>query len=836
MIELKKKGDIMAGNKKTIHLIGHAHIDPVWLWRWTEGYTEVRSTFWSVIQLMKEYPELKFTAGNSCYYEWIKNSEPDLFKEIKKRVDEGRWEITGGFYVEPDCNLPCGESFVRHGLYSQRFFQKNFNKKPEIAFVPDSFGHAGSLPQILRKLGIKYYVYMRPCPEKEKKYSEGTTFLWTSLDGSSIVASVIPMSYGGEFEEVAEKIRSIDKYPYWNENQQDFLCFFGVCNHGGGPTRKTLENIKNLQKGVKRYEINFSTLSNYFNNIIEQYKKLPVLMDELQHHARGCYSVLSGIKKFNRQLEHKILTAERVATAGWLLKEVDYPDSVFEAIWKDLLFNQFHDILAGTSIKEAYQDAYDQMGAGRHRADVIINQTLQKIARSINTQGEGNAIVVINPLPWTVKQPVVVSEIISRGLNNGNVELVDDTQSCCSIQPIQSSRPGSKKYVFIAEVPSMGYRVYFAREECFEHKEIHKLKIKPHSSPHPPIVDSRHIENDFWNVEFDNLRGGICRLFDKVNKIDVIKWMGLPIPLVDSSDTWSHDVTEYRVEAGKFTLTDMYIKEQGEVLASLVQEFLYNQSKIIQEVILYKDIEAIDINLRILWLEKYTVLKWMTETNILNGIATYEVPYGVQSRPCNGEEEVGQQWIDLSGYIGEKEYGLAIITDSNYAYDVKDNIMRVTLLRSPAYAHHEPDRFSTTGNYPIVDQGWHEMRLRVMPHIGSWQNTRVVKSAWELNVPLIGQYEHSHPGKRGLSATLLGTEAENVLITVVKKSEEGNDLIIRAYETHGRETNTNLHLTFAQMVYPVHFAPFEIKTIRVNLDKKKFVITNLLEEVEDEKV
>ncbi len=825
----------MKSKRKKIHLIGHAHIDPVWLWRWTEGYTEVRSTFQSVINLMKEFPELRFTAGNSCFYEWIKNAEPELFNEIKKRVEEGRWEITGGFYVEPDCNLTSGESFVRHGLYSQRFFQKHFKRKPKIAFLPDSFGHAGTLPQILSKLGIQYYVYMRPCPEKERDYPDGTTFRWFSNDGASIIASVIPMSYGGEYEEVIDKINKIEKYPYWNDDQDEFLCFFGVCNHGGGPTRTTVENIKKHRKKISKYELKFSTIKEYFEGLLKTKQNLPIIKDELQHHARGCYSVLSEIKKLNRQIEHRILTAERFATAGWLLKEVDYPEEIFEAIWKDLLFNQFHDILAGTSIKEAYPDVRDQLGASRHRADIVINQTLQKIAKSINTKAEGNAIIVVNPLAWPVKQPVVVSEIVARGIGNGDIEMVDDENSCCPIQTIPSSAPGRKRYIFIAEVPSMGYRVYFARQECEEHKEMHKLNIKPHTIPHPPIVDRNHIENDYWNIEFDCCVGGISRLYDKVHKVDVIKKLGIPVPLIDASDTWSHDISEYRIEAGKFLLTNMLIKAKGEVLASAVQEFKYNQSKVIQEIILYKDIKDIDVILNILWLEEYKVLKWLVETNIYNGTAIYEVPYGVQERLCNGEEEVGQQWIDLSGIINEKEYGLAVITNSNYAYDVKDNVIRVTLLRSPAYAHHVPDRYEISKNYSIIDQGWHEMRLRLIPHEGTWKDSRVVKSAWEFNVPLIAQYEPAHEGRRRLQATLLGTEAENILISVVKKSEEGNDLIIRAYETDGKETVTNLHLTFAQFVYPLKFNPFEIKTIRINLNTKKIVETNLLEEVDDGK-
>ncbi|HPP59605.1 MAG TPA: glycoside hydrolase family 38 C-terminal domain-containing protein [Candidatus Hydrogenedens sp.] len=820
--------------KKVIHFIGHAHIDPVWLWRWTEGFTEVRSTFSSVLNLMEEFPQLTFTAGSSFFYECIMNTAPGLFEKIKKRVDEKRWEIVGSFYVEPDCNLPCGESFVRHGLYSQKFFQKVFKKKAVVAFAPDSFGHAGTLPQIFSKLGIKYYVYMRPSPDTEKEYPEGTTFRWYSNDGSSVIASVIPESYGGETDEVMRKVNNITKYKYWNKNQTDFLCFLGVCNHGGGPTRNTIETIIKRQKELNRYAFYFSTLENYFEKLLKHTKKIPSIHGELQHHARGCYSVLTEIKKLNRQTEHKILLAERFATAGWLLKEVDYPEHIFEAIWKDLLFNQFHDILAGTSIYEAYQDVRDQLGAGRHRADVIINQTMQKIAQRINTKGEGNPIIVINPLAWPVKQPVYVPEIIKRGLNVDNVELVDDEQNCCPIQTIQSSFPGSKKYVFIADVPSMGYRVYFARSECETHREIHKLGLKPYLPPHPPEVKKDTLENDHWYIEFDTIRGGISKLYDKQHKVDVLNHSAKVVPIVDSSDTWSHDVSEYSVEAGKFKLTDMFIKERGEVLASIVQEFEYNNSKVVQEIILYKDIADIDVSLDILWLEKYAVLKWFANTRIRHGTATYEVPYGIQVRPCNGEEEPAQQWVDLSGTIDDKPYGFAVLTTDNYAYDIKDNIIRVTLLRSPAYAHHEPNRYTAEANYPIIDQGWHHQKLRLFPHADDWRKTRIVKSAWELNVPLIAHLEPTHKGNREQSATLLGTEAENILISVVKKGENNKDLIIRAYETHGYETTTNLHLFFAQLVFPLIFKPYEIKTVRINMMNGKITETNLLEEIEGE--
>lgn len=802
----------------TIHMIGHGHIDPTWLWRWTEGYEEVRATFRSALDRMRETPEFKFTASSACFYRWMQEAEPKLFEELRARVREGRWEVAGGMWVEPDCNLPCGESFVRHGLYSQRYFEKEVGARARVGFNPDSFGHAGTLPQILKKLGIDFYVFMRPEPGREMGFPEGTTFWWTAPDGSRILASKLPEDYVGT--EVLPRIRRLPAHPHLNRGQQHILCFYGVGNHGGGPTKKAIRDILDAQKDPALPKVRFSTLLGHFEGWLEctEEEAIPVIADELQYHARGCYSAHAEMKRRHRQVEHALMTAERFAAAAWLLNAKDYPHDQFDKAWKDLLYNQFHDILAGTSLCSSYEDTFDQLGAARHRAHVIVNQAVQSIARDVDTAAGGNAIVVFNPLTWDVAQTVTVQPIIARGLE-APIHLVDDEGMQVPLQRVRHERPGACRYAFTADVPAAGYRCYYARSGGEPHKWLRRLDANRTS-----------LENDWWHIEFDPEEGHITRITDKAHGVNVMKRGGVLAAMTDASDTWSHDVAAYRVEAGRFGDARLRLVEQGDVFATIQVTTSWGRSTAIQEYTIYRDLDDIDCLLRVNWQEQYCALKLAYETAVEGARATYEAPYGHQARPQSGNEEPGQQWFDLSGTLGGLTYGFAILNDGAYAYDALDGVMRVTVLRSPAYAHHDPARFSAGEALPIMDQGWHTLRLRLVPHLGPWQESRIVKRAWELNVPLIAHNESAHPGTRRMRAQLVGTEAENVLITVIKQSEEGEELVVRGYETAGRPASTRLHLPYWDKVFQLEFAPHEIKTVRISPRDWTLREVNLLEE------
>ncbi|HPO14778.1 MAG TPA: glycoside hydrolase family 38 C-terminal domain-containing protein [Candidatus Hydrogenedentes bacterium] len=807
-------------SKPTVHMIGHGHIDPTWLWRWTEGYEEVRSTFRSALDRMNETPEFKFTASSACFYRWVKTVDPLHFQAIQQRVKEGRWEIAGGFWVEPDCNIPCGESFVRHGLYSQRFFMREFGVRANVGFNPDSFGHTGALPQILKKLGIDYYVYMRPCPIFEMNYPGGTTFWWEAADGSRVLACNLQETYNAD-DCLRDRIQRLVQSPHLNPDQTHILGFYGVGNHGGGPTKRMIQTIKEMQKEKDAPTVEFSSLMEYF----EAFEKtmdlnaLPVMRQELQHHARGCYSAHAEMKRLNRRVEHALMTAERFATAAWLLDSQPYPHDQFEKAWTDLLYNQFHDVLAGTSIESAYEDTFNQLGAARHRADMIINQSIQSVARDIDTSALGNTIVVFNPLTWDVTQPVVLSQIVERSLENP-LHVVDDRELPVPSQKIRGERVNGRRYVFTAEVPAMGYRIYHARSG-----------IQPAAIKFALDAGKDFIENEWWKLTFDPVDGHLCGVFDKHRRTEVLRAGNMLTCLNDTSDTWGHDVQEYRVETGRFGQAKIALVEHGDVLATMQIHSRFERSSAIQEITLYRDSEMIDCQLRVNWQEQYRLLKLTFETNIQEGIAIYETAYGHEIRPTNGHEEPGQQWFDLTGTLNGLPYGLAILNDGQYGFDVRDGVMRVTLLRSPAYAHHDPARFDATAGFPIMDQGWHLFHFRLVPHTGTWQEARIVKQGWELNAPLFAHVESAHPGKRPpKSKTLVGTEAANVLLSVVKQSEEGEDLIVRGYEIAGQPADTTLHIPLFNKQFPLHFTAHEIKTIRIDPRTWSLRETNLLEE------
>ncbi|MBP8131179.1 MAG: alpha-mannosidase [Candidatus Hydrogenedentes bacterium] len=802
----------------TIHMIGHGHIDPTWLWRWTEGCGEVRATFRSALERMRETPQFTFSASSACFYQWFQNTEPELFEEMRGRIREGRWEIVGGFWVEPDCNIPCGESFVRHGLYSQRYFEKAFGRRVRVGFNPDSFGHTGSLPQILKKLGIDYYMFMRPAPDCEMEYPDGTTFWWQSKDGSRVLASHIPICYSAT--DVAQLLTALPRHRHLNAGQKHVPGFYGVGNHGGGPTRQAIRAILDAQSGETGPKVVFSTTERYFEALMDAHgpEWFPTISRDLQHHARGCYSAHAWLKRLHRHVEHALMTAERFATAAWLLNARAYPHDQFEKAWKDLLYNQFHDILAGTCLESSYEDTRDQLGAARHRAHVIVNDAIQSIARDIDTSAEGNTIVVINPLTWPVTQPVSVSGVCARGLD-APIHLVDDAEQPVSLQRVRHERPGDCRFVFTAQVPATGYRVYHARGGGEIRKLIKRLDAA-----------RNFLENDWWRVEFDDESGHMARLFDKERRIEVLDKGGVPVALVDGSDTWSHDVTGYRVEAGRFGHAQLRLVEHGDVLATVQAVSHWRASTAVQEVTLYRDLPVIDCFLRVNWQEAHCVLKLAFESRIDGGTATYDSSYGHEERDTRGDEEPGRQWFDLTGRIDGLPYGLAVVNDGQYGFDVMERTLRVTLLRSPVYAHHDPVRLDAEASLPVMDQGWHDARLRLIPHVGPWQDARVVKQAWELNVPLMSHLESSHPGTRRTSAQLIGTEADNVLLSVVKQSESGEDLIIRGYETSGRPAHTTLHLPYFQREYELTFAPHEIKTVRIDPRTWTMREVNLLEE------
>jgi alpha-mannosidase len=311
---------------RTLHLIGNAHIDAVWLWPWEEGFAEVKATFRSALDRMTEYPEFVFTCSSAAYYDWIEHNEPAMFDEIRQRVNEGRWRITGGWWVEPDCNIPSGESFVRQALIGQHYFASRFGRIARVGYNPDAFGHAGSLPQILRLARLTGYTFLRPEPHEREMATN--LFWWESPDGSRVLAFRINFGYTmwGDLEEHIR--RHMDRFV---DGTDALMCFYGVGNHGGGPTRANLDTIRALDGADDVAVLRHSWPGAFFEAVADA-SDLPVVRDELQHHAVGCYAAVSGIKRWNRQAEELLGFAERWASIAFRERLQPYPGRVVERV------------------------------------------------------------------------------------------------------------------------------------------------------------------------------------------------------------------------------------------------------------------------------------------------------------------------------------------------------------------------------------------------------------------------------------------------------------------------------------------------------------------------
>ena len=442
-----------------LYMIGNAHIDIPWLWPWPESMSVGLSTFRAALDRMNEFPDFKFTASSAQLYEWAAAADPSLIAQIRRRVAEGRWGVVGGWWIEPDVNIPNGESLIRQGLYGQQVFQQLLGRTAVVGFNPDSFGHPGTLPQILKLQGMNSYVFMRPgATEKELP---ADVFWWRGEDGTRVLAYRISYGYCLT-QEVQNHLH--DFVSKLKEPTKDLMVFYGAGDHGGGPAKDTIHTILDARKQTGAPNILFSTPERYFHDIA-QAKGLPEVNDDLQHHSVGCYTALSEIKKDNRTTEAALVTGEKMAALANVLVGFPYPKSDFTASWKKVLLMQFHDSLAGTALPEQYIVSHDAYGFAREVANQAIYRSAEKIAWQIPTPDPGSDyLVVFNPHAWAARLKVQYD--LGWGFDNEeNRELarawrmnrVTPSFQWTDGQTVAGNRRG---LVFEAPVPAFGYRQF----------------------------------------------------------------------------------------------------------------------------------------------------------------------------------------------------------------------------------------------------------------------------------------------------------------------------------------------------------------------------------------
>lgn len=766
---------------KNLYLIGNAHIDPVWLWRWQEGFSEILATFRSALDRMNEFPDFKFTSACAAYYEWVELADPEMFAEIKERVAEGRWGIVGGWYIQPDCNIPSGESFARHALISQRYFKSRFNKMAKTGYNVDSFGHNASLPQILRLSGMENYVFMRPDPH-EKELSD-SLFEWESADGSRVRTFRLPHCYNigtrslGLLDEIA---KSTDTHP--------MMAFYGVGNHGGGPTIELITKIKERGRGNEV----FSTPDEFFDAVSDL--DLPVVRDELQHHARGCYSATSFIKKSNRKSEYELLATEALCVmADRLTGENNYPAENLRRAWKNLLFDQFHDILGGCSIKSAYSDAANLFGETMAICEREINLAMTRILRRVDTlrgstlpsakrEGSwrlwsheqlGTPVAVFNPHAWEVETVVELPAPLSR--------VTDETGADVANQRVRAEHTNGRddKYgtAFRVKLPAFGYRIYRVFTES-----------KPENTFDEIYVDEHTIDNGIVRVELDSLTGEVSRFYDKRNERELLAGRTSTLFLDETScDTWAHDRVSLGETIAYFGEPEFSVIERGCVRSTIRVTTRCEHSTIRRDYTLTADSDELSVHMVVDFREKHRTLKLSLPTD--GETVSAAIPFGSIARPMGTGEEPCQSWLTCGS--------LGFASDSVYGYDTDGRNLRPTILRGAIYADHYAvrDEFCEYAEQGIGEFNY--ILFGTRDRFGA-RDGRTASDAYRRSTLLNSKprvlMDSFHDGELGEVWSGCNVNADNLIVTAIKRAEDGGRDVVRCFEADGKDTDVRLEL------------------------------------------
>jgi alpha-mannosidase len=799
----------LAKNIKQRHfnLLGHAHLDMAWLWTTDETYEVAERTFKSVLSLQQDFPDLVFGHTSPALYQWIENNRPELFKLIQAAVKADKWEILGGMWIEPETNLVCGESLIRQLLYGQEYYQEKFGKITQIAWLPDSFGFTWQLPQIFQQCGIKYFVTGKLHWNDTTKFPHGC-FWWESPDGTRLLTLMSPPNITGVMD---TNPLTMSNYAADWETQtglQDIFWLPGVGDHGGGPTKDMLEVAQKWNKSPFFPEIKFSTARNYLDNLAqrrlsrlvwgkdaeESQDRFPVWQDELYLELhRGCFTVHAEQKKYNRRCERLLYEAELWSTLASLLCGDNFdskplfsniktivekegfcqadPRKLIEIAWKKVLFNQFHDILPGTSIPEVFIEANQSWQEAIALGENLLGNALGAIASNINLpqppQPDAQPLVVFNSLNWQRSDLVTIEAEFS----------VYD----CQGKAIDSQLTNDNKLIFLAQnIPSVGYQLFW---------------LCPKSLLKKTLLPQQYIlENQYLKVIVNSDNGDLDSIFDKINQQKILSQPGKLQTFSDKGqywDAWNIDPDYEQKQLSEPKLQSIEWLENGKLRQIIRVTKQFNQSKFIQDYILETNSPLLKIANQVDWQETHVLLKVAFPLTIESDRVTYEIPCGTITRTTQPKtvaekakwEVPALNWADLTTPDGK--YGVSLLNDGKYGYDAQSNQLRLTLLRSPVW----PD--------PQSDRGIHDFTYAIYPHQGGWREANTVQKGYELNTPLqtilLEQYQPNSPALNSLPPTskLLNLSANNLVLMALKLSTEG-ELIMRCYEAHGLEAKINL--------------------------------------------
>lgn len=856
----------------SFHLDGNAHIDAAWLWPWTESVGVVKNTFSTALQLMYEYPGYTFTQSAAAYNEWMARYYPDINDQIKQRIKEGRWEIVGGMWVEPDLNMPDGESLVRQLLVGKRWYQQNYGVDVRIGWNPDSFGYSWQLPQIYKKSGVDYFVTQK-MHWNDTNQLPFKLFWWESPDGSKVL-TYFPNDYVNLTLNPVRLSENLSSGRKFSPGMTELLDLYGVGDHGGGPTRAILdEGFHWMDPGAAavkadggapvtpKYE--FGSAQAFFSKVekeiapasrtwdywtVPKYEEptpvagkiaIPTWNSELYlEYHRGVFTTQAMHKHNMRTAEEQMLNAEKWSSLAWVLAGRTYPGSDLTEDWKKVLFNQFHDLAAGSGIGAIYKDAQRDYDWVRMSTDEISAGALQKVNSNIDTQTRGNdsvPVVIYNPLGWAQSGEVRI-KVQLKQLDRRGIRVTDLAQNL--VRPFHVLSADERTGIVDAEiwvpnVPPMGYEV---------------LQISPETAAETwqPVWSGQAEETADSIALGSNPRLVVDR---QSGCITSLKESGVEVLAPDSCgnqfqffkdlpknyDAWNIDPGTLDVQPSvieKADSVELLGNDKLDPDPAIRITRHWQSSKFVQIIRLKGDI--VDIDNDIDWHETHVLLKAAFPLAVTSKFVTYEIPYGTIERPTARDnswekaqfEVPALRWADLSGKGSDgKTYGLSVLNKDKYGYDGAGDVLRLTLLRSPTW----PD--------PDADRGHQHFHYALYPHLGTWREALTMRRGWEYDYPLQAVVTTAHPGSLPAEHSFASVGPENVVLTTVKKAEDANALIFRAYEWAGKDSTAEFHvppgatgatvtnlmekpegqpLAVNDDVVKVPIHPYEILTVRVD--------------------
>jgi alpha-mannosidase len=861
----------------TLHLTGNSHIDAAWLWPWTETVDVVKRTFGTALQLMYEYPQYTYTQSAAQYNDWLAQKYPDMNAEIARRIKEGRWEVVGGMWVEPDLNMPDGESLVRQLLVGKRWYKEAYGVDVRIGWNPDSFGYTWQLPQIYKKSGMDYFVTQK-MTWNDTNELPFKLFWWESPDGSKVL-SYFPHDYANGDLSPVRLSQDLVQARQRSTGMTEMMDLYGIGDHGGGPTRAILdegfhwatpstpENPPTPEKVMPKMQFGvaqtyFSTIENQiapdskewnYQSIAKGYTPPPAVAGQIDiptwkselyfEYHRGVMTTQANHKRNMRDAEVEVLDAEKWASLAWLDGK-GYPGKELTEDWKKVLFNQFHDLAAGSGIGVIYKDAQKDYDVVRWSTNEISSGALANLGETIDTRSTHPGyipVVVYNPLGWTRSGVVNVKVQFPR---NAPVDVfVADAANKSSLEAsdvaIDKNSGIAEIPIFVGDVPALGYKVVNVGQQHAEDV------FTGYDATIKDAGNKLTLESKTLAVTVDKTSGCIGSLYDKVHGYETLAPGSCGNELQAFKDT-PKDYDAWNIDPGTLDQAPTRLDKPDSVksvLDALGRPAIqvtrnWQSSKFIQTISIPRAADYVDIENDIDWHESHVLLKAAFPLAASGPFATYEIPYGSIERPTTRNnswekaqfEVAAMRWADLSGPGGDgKQHGLSILNNSKYGYDAVGNVLRISLLRSAKW----PD--------PEADMGHHHFHYALYPHAGTWKDALTVRHGYEYNYPLTAVVTTPHAGTLPAEHSFASVTPENVVLTAVKKAEDDwngvGGLIFRAYEWAGKDTTAEFHvpagatsatvtnmmeapegtpLTVTGDVVRVPIHPYEIVTIRVD--------------------